>query len=315
MAEQDTAARVGSSAAAVRLPCDGEGSRAARQARSPCELRAISAHRAPTSSCVSSMRGGARIRVFIAGAGGRRTCLASWPRRRFCPLSRAHPYAGGGRSGLLLSIVQMPKGIPVATVASAARRTRPARGRDPGPLDRRCAGGCSLIATPDSLDRRGRDERRPPRWTLASLDESQRPASRNRSTDERGSIRPRRHPRLARADGSVLLALRRAARLGPVAARSATPRCPSCGFVSYVNPRLWLPRAHHEPRSHSHKKGIEPAEGSGPAGRFLEIDETVREAAVRETLEETGLRVEAGAIVGSTREFKRRWSSSPSRLA
>jgi 8-oxo-dGTP diphosphatase len=47
------------------------------------------------------------------------------------------------------------------------------------------------------------------------------------------------------------------------------------------------------------KRGIEPGLGMwAQPGGFLEIDETVREAAIRETLEETGLVVEPGRIVG-----------------
>jgi ADP-ribose pyrophosphatase YjhB (NUDIX family) len=47
------------------------------------------------------------------------------------------------------------------------------------------------------------------------------------------------------------------------------------------------------------RRGIEPGRGMwAQPGGFLEIDETVREAAIRETLEETGLRIEPGAIVG-----------------
>jgi ADP-ribose pyrophosphatase YjhB (NUDIX family) len=47
------------------------------------------------------------------------------------------------------------------------------------------------------------------------------------------------------------------------------------------------------------RRGIDPGRGwwAQPGG-FLEVDETVGEAAVRETLEETGLVVEPGDIVG-----------------
>jgi ADP-ribose pyrophosphatase YjhB (NUDIX family) len=47
------------------------------------------------------------------------------------------------------------------------------------------------------------------------------------------------------------------------------------------------------------RRGIEPGLGSwAQPGGFLEVDETVTEAAIRETLEETGLVVEPGEIVG-----------------
>jgi ADP-ribose pyrophosphatase YjhB (NUDIX family) len=47
------------------------------------------------------------------------------------------------------------------------------------------------------------------------------------------------------------------------------------------------------------RRGIEPGYGSwAQPGGFLEVDETVAEAAIRETLEETGLMVEPGDIVG-----------------
>jgi len=77
--------------------------------------------------------------------------------------------------------------------------------------------------------------------------------------------------------------------------------CPSCGFVSYVNPRLVVTTLPITGRGEVMliRRGIEPGRGRwAQPGGFLEIDETVREAAVRETLEETGLRVEPGAIVG-----------------
>jgi ADP-ribose pyrophosphatase YjhB (NUDIX family) len=46
-------------------------------------------------------------------------------------------------------------------------------------------------------------------------------------------------------------------------------------------------------------RGIAPGYGMwAQPGGFLEIDETVREAAIRETLEETGLQVEPLEIIG-----------------
>ena len=47
------------------------------------------------------------------------------------------------------------------------------------------------------------------------------------------------------------------------------------------------------------RRGIEPGLGSwAQPGGFLEVDETVNQAAIRETWEETGLLVEPGEIVG-----------------
>jgi ADP-ribose pyrophosphatase YjhB (NUDIX family) len=77
--------------------------------------------------------------------------------------------------------------------------------------------------------------------------------------------------------------------------------CASCGFVAYVNPRLVVTTI---PVNDSGevvllRRGIEPGRGwwAQPGG-FLEVDETVTEAAIRETLEETGLIVRPGEIVG-----------------
>jgi ADP-ribose pyrophosphatase YjhB (NUDIX family) len=77
--------------------------------------------------------------------------------------------------------------------------------------------------------------------------------------------------------------------------------CPGCGFIAYVNPRLvvtTLPVT-DEGEIVLLRRGIEPGYGwwAQPGG-FLEVDETVNEAAVRETLEETGLVVEPGEVVG-----------------
>jgi ADP-ribose pyrophosphatase YjhB (NUDIX family) len=77
--------------------------------------------------------------------------------------------------------------------------------------------------------------------------------------------------------------------------------CSNCGFVAYVNPRLVVTTI---PVTEAGevvliRRGIEPGRGSwAQPGGFLEIDETVGEAAVRETLEETGLVVEPGEIIG-----------------
>ena len=62
--------------------------------------------------------------------------------------------------------------------------------------------------------------------------------------------------------------------------------CAACGHIAYG--RLVLLR-----------RGIEPGRGTwAQPGGFLEVDETVHEAAIRETLEETGLVVEPGEIIG-----------------
>ncbi len=47
------------------------------------------------------------------------------------------------------------------------------------------------------------------------------------------------------------------------------------------------------------RRGIEPGRGAwAQPGGFLEVDETVNQAAIRETWEETGLLVEPGEIIG-----------------
>lgn len=77
--------------------------------------------------------------------------------------------------------------------------------------------------------------------------------------------------------------------------------CPECGHIAYVNPRLVVTTL---PITESGeivllRRGIEPGRGwwAQPGG-FLEIDETVHEAAIRETREETGLLIEPGEIIG-----------------
>ena len=77
--------------------------------------------------------------------------------------------------------------------------------------------------------------------------------------------------------------------------------CPSCGHILYVNPRLVVTTL---PITDSGevvllRRGIEPGLGAwAQPGGFLEVDETVNQAAIRETYEETGLLIEPGDIVG-----------------
>jgi ADP-ribose pyrophosphatase YjhB (NUDIX family) len=75
----------------------------------------------------------------------------------------------------------------------------------------------------------------------------------------------------------------------------------SNGHIAYVNPRLVVTTLPITDRGEVVllRRGLEPGLGSwAQPGGFLEIDETVTEAAIRETVEETGLLVEPGEIVG-----------------
>ncbi len=77
--------------------------------------------------------------------------------------------------------------------------------------------------------------------------------------------------------------------------------CPACGWIAYVNPRLVVTSLPITDTGQVVliRRGIEPAVGAwAQPGGFLEIDETVNEGAVRETLEETGLLIEPGEVIG-----------------
>ncbi len=77
--------------------------------------------------------------------------------------------------------------------------------------------------------------------------------------------------------------------------------CEDCGHISYVNPRLVVTTIPitDDGRVLLIRRGIEPGKGSwAQPGGFLEVDETVAEGARREMLEETGLEVEVGEIIG-----------------
>lgn len=91
-------------------------------------------------------------------------------------------------------------------------------------------------------------------------------------------------------------------RFGPIAGEERDRlACPNCGFVFYVNPRLVVTTLPVTERGEVIliRRGIAPGfDLWAQPGGFLEIDETVRDAAIRETLEETGLQVEPESIVG-----------------
>ncbi len=91
-------------------------------------------------------------------------------------------------------------------------------------------------------------------------------------------------------------------RYGPIAGEDRDRgNCPACGHIAYVNPRLVVTALPVTDDGHLIliRRGIEPGLGYwAQPGGFLEIDETLNEAAVRETREETGLAIAPGAIVG-----------------
>lgn len=85
----------------------------------PVEVRVLSAHRTPDSA-IEFARGAASrgTRVLIAGAGGAAHLAGVLASVTSLPVIGV-PIAVGGLGGLdsLLAMVQMPRGIPVATVA------------------------------------------------------------------------------------------------------------------------------------------------------------------------------------------------------
>jgi 5-(carboxyamino)imidazole ribonucleotide mutase len=84
-----------------------------------CELHAISAHRSPELLerfvAAAEAKG---VRVFIAGAGGAAHLAGVVAARTTLPVIGVPiPTQVAGGLDSLLSIVQMPRGVPVATVA------------------------------------------------------------------------------------------------------------------------------------------------------------------------------------------------------
>jgi 5-(carboxyamino)imidazole ribonucleotide mutase len=85
----------------------------------PCELRVVSAHRTPDHLFRYAETAAARgIRVIIAGAGGAAHLPGMLAAKTVLPVIGVPiPTQHLGGLDSLLSIVQMPRGVPVATVA------------------------------------------------------------------------------------------------------------------------------------------------------------------------------------------------------
>ena len=85
----------------------------------PCELRVVSAHRSPDHLFAYAEGAADRgLRVIIAGAGGAAHLPGMLASKTMLPVIGVPiPTQHLGGLDSLLSIVQMPRGIPVATVA------------------------------------------------------------------------------------------------------------------------------------------------------------------------------------------------------
>jgi 5-(carboxyamino)imidazole ribonucleotide mutase len=85
----------------------------------PCELRVVSAHRTPDLLFrYAETAAGRGIRVIVAGAGGAAHLPGMLAAKTSLPVIGVPvPTQHLGGLDSLLSIVQMPRGIPVATVA------------------------------------------------------------------------------------------------------------------------------------------------------------------------------------------------------
>lgn len=92
----------------------------------PYETHVMSAHRTPDSvSSYASEAAGRGLKVIIAGAGLAAHLAGALASRTVLPVIGV-PLDAGGLGGLdaLLSTVQMPKGVPVATVAVGSHGAR-----------------------------------------------------------------------------------------------------------------------------------------------------------------------------------------------
>ena len=131
----------------------------------PCDLHAISAHRSP--DLLERFVSGAEargVRVFIAGAGGAAHLAGVVASKTVLPVIGVPiPTQVAGGLDSLLSIVQMPKGVPVATVAIGGAENAALLAAEMLALsDARCAARLRAFARP----RRGRSRTtsRTPTW-------------------------------------------------------------------------------------------------------------------------------------------------------
>ncbi len=78
------------------------------------------------------------------------------------------------------------------------------------------------------------------------------------------------------------------------------PGCPACGHVVYSNPApVAMLLARDADRLLLVRRGVEPLKGFwAPPSGYVEMDETVEAAALRETLEETGMEVAIDGLEG-----------------
>ncbi len=78
------------------------------------------------------------------------------------------------------------------------------------------------------------------------------------------------------------------------------PVCPACGFIYYLNPVVAAGvLIEQDGRIALIRRGVEPGKGLWglPAG-YVEADESVEEAAIREAREESGLEIELDGLMG-----------------
>ena len=101
------------------LPVMGAAAEALTELGVPCEVRVVSAHRTPHDMIAYGSEAARRgLRVIIAGAGGAAHLPGMLAAVTTLPVIGV-PVKSRSLDGLdsLLSIVQMPRGVPVATVA------------------------------------------------------------------------------------------------------------------------------------------------------------------------------------------------------
>ena len=101
------------------FPCLEAASMMLRELGVPCEMRVVSAHRTPDHLFrYAETAQGRGIRVIIAGAGGAAHLPGMAAAKTVLPVLGV-PVQSQALHGLdsLLSIVQMPAGVPVATLA------------------------------------------------------------------------------------------------------------------------------------------------------------------------------------------------------